>query len=410
MPSRVARLLTILSFANSSASLAIDSLQNRPGSCVLNLLGVRALAVSLLILSVALPSVATTYAVTNTNDGGPGSLRAALSMAGDGDLINFSLTYPATITLTSGYLEISKNLTISGPGPASLAISGNKIYTVFQVDSSVTATIYGLTIEKGSDGGGGIFNNGGMLTVSNSTLMNNSGVNGGGIFNNGGSLALSNSTLSGNTTPIEGGGINNNNATLTITDSALSGNFTTVQGGAIFNNSGTVTVTNSTFSGNSSGNVAGAIFNNLGTLTISFSTFSGNSAPNGGGSISDNQTTMTTMKSTLLAGQTSGGNCYSFRSSEVSEGYNLSDDDSCTFLTQTTDQNDVTTARLSPSGLQNNGGPTETIALLPTSSAVDAIPVPVAHNHIYFIYYGAIAAIREVLASSISGPSLMHHG
>jgi hypothetical protein len=34
----------------------------------------------------------------------------------------------------------------------------------------------------------------------------------------------------------------------------------------------------------------------------------------------------------------------------------------------------VTTADLSPSGLQNNGGPTQTIALLSTSPAINAIP------------------------------------
>jgi len=75
-----------------------------------------------------------------------------------------------------------------------------------------------------------------------------------------------------------------------------------------------------------------------------------------------------------LAGQTSGGNCYDQGGSPSSDGYNLSDDSTCSFLTQTGDQNDSTTAGLSPSGLQNNGGPTETIALLPTSSAVGAIP------------------------------------
>jgi hypothetical protein len=45
---------------------------------------------------------AATITVTNTNDSGPGSLRDAIANASSGDTINFSLTYPATITLTCG--------------------------------------------------------------------------------------------------------------------------------------------------------------------------------------------------------------------------------------------------------------------------------------------------------------------
>jgi hypothetical protein len=56
-----------------------------------------------------------------------------------------------------------------------------------------------------------------------------------------------------------------------------------------------------------------------------------------------------------------------------SRGYNLSDDATCRF-TGGTDMIS-TPAGLDPKGLQNNGGPTQTIALLPTSAAVDAIPV-----------------------------------
>src|SRR5208282_4621490 len=40
-----------------------------------------------------------TFTVTNTNDSGFGSLRDAMANAASGDTINFSLAYPATITL-----------------------------------------------------------------------------------------------------------------------------------------------------------------------------------------------------------------------------------------------------------------------------------------------------------------------
>ena len=89
---------------------------------------------------------AATITVTNTNDSGPGSLRQALTIANDGDTINFAVT--GTITLTSGGLPINKNITISGPGPAQLSIDGNQAIVVFGVFSGKAATISGLTVRN----------------------------------------------------------------------------------------------------------------------------------------------------------------------------------------------------------------------------------------------------------------------
>ncbi len=80
------------------------------------------------------------------------------------------------------------------------------------------------------------------------------------------------------------------------------------------------------------------------------------------------------MKSTLLANNGSDGNCLLLDVTN-SLGYNLADDSSCT-LSGPGDENNVTPgAGLDPKGLQSNGGPTQTIALLPSSPAVDYIPV-----------------------------------
>jgi hypothetical protein len=89
--------------------------------------GFKAMWARILMLAVftALPSFGGTLTVTNTNDSGPGSLRAAIAGAFTGDTINFSLALPATITLTSGELLINQDLTISGPGASTLVISGN---------------------------------------------------------------------------------------------------------------------------------------------------------------------------------------------------------------------------------------------------------------------------------------------
>jgi hypothetical protein len=104
------------------------------------------IALVILALFSASPTLAATITVTNLNDSGPGSLRDAIAAASPGDTIVFSVT--GTITLTRGELLISKNLTIKGPGASSLAISGNNSSRVFEIASGVTAAITGLTIQN----------------------------------------------------------------------------------------------------------------------------------------------------------------------------------------------------------------------------------------------------------------------
>lgn len=157
---------------------------------------------------------------------------------------------------------------------------------------------------------------------------------------------------------------------LAVTGSTFSGNI----GGGIFSG-GTGSVTNSTFSGNSSLYGGGVL--NSGVLNVSFSTFSGNSASNQGGGIYNEGTL--TVKNTLLANTATGGNCGNSSGTLTSDGYNLSDDISCTTYFSGTGDLNNTSAGLSSAGLANNGGPTQTIALLPTSPAVDAIPLTPAN-------------------------------
>jgi hypothetical protein len=147
------------------------------------------------------------------------------------------------------------------------------------------------------------------------------------------------------------------------------------EGGGIFNQyQGTLTINNSTLSGNSAitvhsgfpaGSYGGGIRNWSGaTLSINNSTLSGNSAQHYGGI--DNRGSAT-FQNSILAGN-SGGNCFSGESIITSKGYNLSSDGSCDF-DGPGDLNN-TNPMLGP--LQNNGGPTKTMALLPGSPAIDA--------------------------------------
>ena len=90
-----------------------------------------------------------------------------------------------------------------------------------------TLTVSNSTFSGNSaGGGGGIANNNGTVTVSNSTFSNNTASGnsgyGGGIVNDS-TLKVSNSTFSGNTAN-SGGGIFNNGGTVTLTNSIVAGN------------------------------------------------------------------------------------------------------------------------------------------------------------------------------------------
>jgi len=104
-----------------------------------------AVAACFTILTLAGTAGATTWTVTSLNDSGAGSLRSAIASASPGDMIQFQVA--GTITLTSGELYIGQNLTITGPGPSALAISGNHASTVFEIASGATVGLSGLTIE-----------------------------------------------------------------------------------------------------------------------------------------------------------------------------------------------------------------------------------------------------------------------
>jgi hypothetical protein len=130
------------------------------------------------LLSTSAASAAT-ITVINTNDSGPGSLRQALVGANDGDTINFDSSLNGQrITLTSGELNVDKDVTISGPGAKNLAVDGNSQSRVFNVNPGKIVTIDGLTVANGRANffasGGGIYNNAGALTVTNCTFSGNS--------------------------------------------------------------------------------------------------------------------------------------------------------------------------------------------------------------------------------------------
>lgn len=241
-----------------------------------------------------------TYTVTNSNDSGEGSLRAAIDKAnmtaGVADEINFmGVTQP--IMLTSGELIIEDSLTIQGMG---IIISGNNQSRIFDIDdlndnTTLTVVIDGLTIQDGSEfEGGGIFN-AEKTTLIDSTIRQNVSINdngdqgvGGGIINDAlGTLTIQNSTISGNSA-LSGGGIYNSGQ-LTILNSTLSGNRGTEKGGGIYNY-GSATIINNTIADNSASSGGGIYNNSSRTLNLknSIVTRNGDDLVNGGPITPDN--------------------------------------------------------------------------------------------------------------------------
>jgi hypothetical protein len=118
-----------------------------------------------------------TLTVLNALDRGNGSLRDTIQDARSGDSIVFASSLNGqTITLTSGVVDISKNLDIEGPGASLLTISGTDADRIFRINGGLTVTIAGLTLTHGravgSTGGAGILS-AGTLTVRDDVLSDN---------------------------------------------------------------------------------------------------------------------------------------------------------------------------------------------------------------------------------------------
>jgi hypothetical protein len=197
------------------------------------------------------------------------------------------------------------------------------------------------------------------------------------FLNFSGALTLNNLTIANGLTTADGGGVLNNNI-LTVTDSTFIGN-SAAAGGAIFNAAaGTLSVTNCTFSGNVS--ASGGGIDSVHGGTVNSCTFSNNSAGSStsGAAVLADDTTLEITNS-ILANST-GTNCGTQNSGVIGNGgFNISDDGSCSFGSSLGANGDPIGDDVSPllasSGLQNNGGSTETIALQADSPAIDAVPI-----------------------------------
>jgi hypothetical protein len=160
----------------------------------------------------ARPGGGVTLEVTNClDDGSPGTFRSTVNAAMSGDTVDLSLLSPCTITLATGFVDVSQtDLSITGPGPDVVTINGDGGQGVIQqLATGGGLSISGLTITGGKYQSG-IFPFGGCLyTKANMTLINtvvtgcaaigdgSTVAKGGGVYARG-NLALLSSTVTSN--------------------------------------------------------------------------------------------------------------------------------------------------------------------------------------------------------------------
>ena len=299
-----------------------------------------------------------TQVVTDTADSGPGTLRQALLDVCPGGTVNFSLSTPATITLSSP-LTVTRSVVIDGPGADQLAISGNGVVRVFSVTEG-NSTIGNLTIRDGhSDNysGGGVFSRR-PLTLTHVTLTDNVSA---GLFegaSGGGGL-----------------GLIGEGAVVTLDSCTVQNNRASYGGGAFVGHNSHLVVINSTFSGNQAiGTIpsfdgGGAVDVFLGSMTAINSTFVSNTAAVAGGFdglwVEISRTAILT--NTLLANN--GGADCAVEGALMDGGGNLDSDNSCGF---TVAAGSLPNANALVGALGDYGGRTATVPLLPGSAAIDA--------------------------------------
>ncbi len=271
---------------------------------------------------------------------------------------------------------------------------------VYVSDGAWTAELYDSTVSDNyaEYSSGGIctyaYSSGATITmtIENSIIHNNhTGVDGGGFgaYGDGSDsviiVTLENTTISDNGSGDHGGGFfltapgSGATITMTLESSTVSNNDAGSDGGGFYAYNSTLMLNNSTISDNTCDGNGGGIYVSNSTVDISHVTITDNLADDDktgddGGGLSVQSDSTVNVKSTIIAGNydKSGGDtkdCHILGTFN-SHGYNLVGNGADCPSTGTGDQA-ATYPRLGP--LANNGGDTQTHALLSGSPAIDAV-------------------------------------
>jgi hypothetical protein len=254
-------------------------------------------------------SVPSVYTVTNLHDDGAGSLRRAVQTANanpGADTIRFAPGLHGTITLTGGELDVTDDLTVTGPGANLLTVSGNDASRAFDISGGTTdVTIRNLTVADGlasdvtvtgplgaASLGGGILVDGASLDLSHMTLADNLAT---GFIGGGGGVAA----IGGATLTVDGCTVRGNRAAGTSVDSP--------GGGVLADGGSSLTVRGSTFTGNRAIDGGAIAIWGGSQATVTASTFANNLARGNDGTSTSDPTTADNGGAIFVAAQSAVG-------------------------------------------------------------------------------------------------------
>jgi len=275
---------------------------------------------------------------------------------------------------TDGDLKISQNAWLRGNGAGLTIIDAQGLLMndrVLEIDSGAVVTVTDLTVQNGTDqtsqGGGDIYlGSGGSLTLDRVIVRlgstTSAGSHGGGIRSDGNTLNVLNSTLTSNFAVGNGCAIDNHGALANIVNSTVTGNRADKAGGGVAVESGIVYLFNATVANNRADDALHNAGQGGGLAVRGGITYLQNSL------IANNQGSQPFFSSYIRAPDDCAGDPISADHNLLSI-YDTPDLTACTMSLLPGDQV-TTTVKLGP--LQDNGGPTATLALLPGSAALDA--------------------------------------
>src|SRR5215212_1348882 len=341
--------------------------------------------------------------VCETATPGECTLRAAIqeanALAGSDTISIPAGTYTLSIAGTgedaaaTGDLDITESLTINGAGMGKTILDAGDLDREFHVHSG-TLTLSDLTVQNGLADPGGALLVSRSSSITRVSFLNNrstsdgSNGTGGAVFVSvEASADIVQSQFKSNFAYFGGGAVASANATVfTISDSTFDSNSTTLGGGALYPNGNSATIENSTFINNSA-DTGGAIHSNATSVDVKNSTFVGNSAVNHG-AIDSRVGTITVNNSTFSGNTASGlgdtlgdqpdqGGDLQVSNSILSAADFNNCDGTVVDLGNNLSwpiENNCPGIHADPrlDSLTDNGGPTETMALLAPSPAIDA--------------------------------------
>ena len=326
--------------------------------------------------------------------------------AGDDDDLLDDNSRVVNFTGSSGNLTLTGLTITGGRATGSIDVGGGILF-----DSGGVLSLSNSTVSGNSSGGdgGGISTTNGDVSLSSSTVSgNSSGGNGGGISNFQGDVSLSSSTVSGNSSGGNGGGIRTRNGDVSLSSSTVSDNNSVGGyyggGGGVFAREANVSLLNSTVSGNSTASRGGGIYiYELGDLSLVNSTVSGNSSVDngggihvygdvsllnstvsgnssgaiGGGGVAFPENNLVTINNSIIAGNTASETAPDVlavgdMANNLIVRNSLIGNATGSGITSMTGTGNILNQAALLGPLSDNGGPTQTHRLLPGSPAIDA--------------------------------------